>query len=101
MTGPLSSAPGVTTAGAPGAAKADAAAQLTKAAEAFEAVILRQMLAAARQAKLADDVFGSGPTDNFREMADARLADSLASLKQFGIAALLEKQLGGNKGAGQ
>lgn len=105
MTALLPSALPVRGAGPTGTAAAsdgasDAAA-LNKAAEAFEAVILRQMLSAARAAKLADDVFGSGATDNFREMADARLADSLAALKQFGIAALLQQQLGPTKGAGE
>lgn len=71
--------------------------ELRKAAEAFEAVILRQMLASMRKAKLGEDIMGSGATDNFREMADARLADSLAGLRQFGIADLVEKQLGVKK----
>jgi peptidoglycan hydrolase FlgJ len=85
--------------GSAASGESDAKAKLSEAAQAFEAVILRQMLAAARQAKLADDVFGSGASDNFREMADARLADSLAALKQFGIASLLEQQLGRVDGA--
>ncbi len=71
--------------------------ELRKAAEAFEAVILRQMLATMRKAKLGEDIMGSGATDNFREMADARLADNIASLRQFGIADLVEKQLGAKK----
>jgi flagellar protein FlgJ len=71
--------------------------ELRKAAEAFEAVILRQMLATMRKAKLGEDIMGSGATDNFREMADARLADSIAGLRQFGIADLVEKQLGAKK----
>jgi peptidoglycan hydrolase FlgJ len=70
---------------------------LRKAAEAFEAVILREMLASMRKAKLGDDIFGSSATNNFREMADARLADSMAGLRQFGIADLVEKQLGVRK----
>ena len=53
---------------------------LRKAAEAFEAVILRQLMASMRQAKLGDDILGSSATDNFREMADARTADSLAAV---------------------
>lgn len=65
---------------------------LRKAAEAFEAVILRQLMASMRQAKLGDDIFGSSATDNFREMADARTADSIASLRQFGIASMVEAQ---------
>lgn len=68
---------------------------LRKAAEAFEAVILRQLMASMRQAKLSDDIFGSSATDNFREMADARTADSMAALRQFGIADLVESQLRG------
>lgn len=67
--------------------------ELRKAAEAFEAVMLRQMMASMRKAKLADDILGSSATDNFREMADARVADSMAALRQFGIADLVEKQL--------
>jgi peptidoglycan hydrolase FlgJ len=71
--------------------------ELRKAAEAFEAVILRQMMASMRTAKLADEMFGSSATDNFREMADAKLADNMAGLRQFGIADLVEKQLAGLK----
>ena len=68
---------------------------LRKAAEAFEAVILRQLMASMRQAKLGDDIFGSSATDNFREMADARTADSMAALRQFGIADMVERQFRG------
>ena len=68
---------------------------LRKAAEAFEAVILRQLMASMRQAKLADDIFGSSATDNFREMADAKTADSMAALRQFGIADMVERQFRG------
>jgi peptidoglycan hydrolase FlgJ len=71
--------------------------ELRKAAEAFEAVILRQMMASMRTAKLGDEMFGSSATDNFREMADAKLADNMAGLRQFGIADLVEKQLAGLK----
>jgi peptidoglycan hydrolase FlgJ len=67
--------------------------ELRKAAEAFEAVILRQMMASMRKARLGDEMFGSSATDNFREMADAKLADTMAGLRQFGIADLVEKQL--------
>src|SRR3546814_19134871 len=65
---------------------------LRKAAEAFEAVILRQLMASMRQAKLGNDIFGSSATDNFREMADARPADSIASMRPFGIASMFEAQ---------
>ena len=71
---------------------------LRKAAEAFEAVILRQLMASMRQAKLGDDIFGSSATDNFREMADAKTADSIAAMRQFGIADMVERQFRGRLG---
>lgn len=71
---------------------------LRKAAEQFEAVILRQLMAAMRQAKLGDDMLGSSATDNFREMADARTADSIAAMRQFGIADMVERQFRGRPG---
>ncbi|HEY0597537.1 MAG TPA: rod-binding protein, partial [Sphingopyxis sp.] len=48
--------------------------------------------------KLGDDIFGSSATDNFREMADARTADSLAAMRQFGIADMVERQFRGQLG---
>ena len=92
MTTPLSS---IGAAAAPAAAGGGGDGGLRKAAEAFEAVILRQLLASMRQAKLGDDIFGSSATDNFREMADARTADSLAAMRQFGIADMVERQFRG------
>jgi peptidoglycan hydrolase FlgJ len=68
---------------------------LRAAAQKFEAVILRELIGAMRKGKLADDVFGSSATDNFRELADARTAETMASLGQFGIAALVEHQFAG------
>lgn len=67
--------------------------ELRKAAEAFEAVILRQLLGTMRQAKLADEMFGSQATGQFRELADARTADTMAEMRAFGIADLVERQL--------
>ena len=85
MTGPVSPASG--SAAAP-AAKAD----IGKAARAFEAVFLRQMIGSMRQASLGDELFGSSAGEQFRDMADARLADQMAAGKGFGIAELLVKQ---------
>ncbi len=68
------------------------AATLRKAAQQFEAVFIRQMIGAMRTPSLGDDLFGSDASKQFRDMADARLADSMAG--RFGIATLLEKQLG-------
>jgi peptidoglycan hydrolase FlgJ len=60
-------------------------------AKQFEAIFLRQMIASMRAPSLGDDIFGSDASNQFRDMADARLADAMAG--QFGIAQLLEKQL--------
>lgn len=103
MTPPISSSHPA--AGAPSAVapKIGGAADpaLAKAAEAFEAVILRQLMGSMRQAKLGDDIFGSSATDNFREMADAKTADSIAAMRQFGIAAMVEAQFRGRMGDGK
>ena len=73
---------------------------LRKAAQQFEAIFLRQMIAGMRQARLSEDVFGSSATDNFVELADARTAESVAALGRFGIADMIEKQLATRGGAG-
>jgi flagellar protein FlgJ len=62
---------------------------LRGAAQQFEAVFLRQMIGSMRQAHLADDMFGSQATDQFRDMADANLADSMSHQGVFGIAQML------------
>lgn len=74
------------------AAKVDPA--LKKVAKQFEAIFLRQMIGSMRQAKLTDDPLDSSATDNFRELADAKTADSIAALGRFGIAQMIERQLG-------
>lgn len=66
--------------------------QLVAAAQAFEAVFLRQMIGSMRQAKLGEDMLGSSATDQFRDMSDARLADEMADNGDFGIADLLIAQ---------
>lgn len=81
-------APAAETLGAPREA------QLRQAAEAFEAVFLRQVIGSMRQAKIGEDLFGSSASDQFRDMADARLADNMASQGSFGIAELLLQQFG-------
>lgn len=66
-------------------------AALKQTAKQFEAIFLRQMIASMRTPSLGDDLFGSAASNQFRDMSDARLADSMAG--SFGIAQLLEKQL--------
>lgn len=85
--------PSATTAAAPAANPA-----LRKAAQQFEAVFLRELIGSMRKAKLSEDMFGSSATDNFRELADARTADSMAALGQFGIADMIEKQFAARVG---
>ena len=80
------------------AAAADRHKQLQQAAQAFEAVFLRQMIGSMRQAKLADDDLLGGGTagDQFRDMYDARIADSMSGKGGFGIATMLLKQFEGS-----
>jgi peptidoglycan hydrolase FlgJ len=67
--------------------------ELRKAAEGFEAVFIRQVIGSMRKAQLANEMFGSTATENFREFADAKTAESMAKLGQFGIADMVYRQL--------
>jgi flagellar protein FlgJ len=75
-------------------ATAETKASLQKAAQQFEAVFLRQMIGAMRSASLAEGIDDSSATQQFRDMADARTADAMASKGAMGIAELLMKQFG-------
>jgi len=66
---------------------------LEKAAQAFEAVFVRQMIGAMRSASLSEGMFDSSATEQFRDMADARTAENMAKDGAMGIAELLLKQL--------
>lgn len=63
---------------------------LKAAATQFEAILLRQMIAAMRSSSAGDDLSGSDAANRFRDMADARLADAMAG--RFGIADMIERQ---------
>lgn len=69
-------------------------AKLKKAAHAFEAVFLRQMIGSMRSAGLGDGIFDSEATQQFQEMSDAKTADVMAEKGVFGIADMLVKQYG-------
>lgn len=69
-------------------------ASLQKVAQQFEAVFLRQMIGAMRSASLAEGIDDSAATQQFRDMADSRTADAMASKGAMGIAELLLKQFG-------
>lgn len=84
--------------GAPQQQSGAKAAELKSAAQAFEAVFLRQMIGSMRQANLGEDILGSRATDQFRELSDAKLADNMAETGSFGVAEMLLKQFGQNGG---
>ena len=92
MIGPLASPVGGIAGATPGAG-AGKRADMKAAAEAFEAVFLRQMIGSMRQAKLSeDDLFGNSAGEQFRDMSDAKVAEEMAEGGGFGIAELLLKQ---------
>lgn len=93
MTGPVANPAATTTLGAAGGPSIEAQReQLRQAAQAFEAIFLRQMIGSMRNARLAEDVFGSSSSEQFRDMGDAQLADTMSRQGSFGIAELLLSQ---------
>ena len=79
---------------ATGTASASAAnPKLHEAAQQFEAVMLRQMMAEAHKAKLGDTLFSSSAGDTFNDMADARFADIASKSDTMGLAKMLEAQI--------
>mgnify|MGYP002780250594 FL=1 len=70
-----------------------ARAELREAAQQFEAILIRQMLASARNTDFGgSELFGKSD-DTFREMRDARFAEVAAGSGQLGFAAAIERQL--------
>jgi flagellar protein FlgJ len=93
-TYPTTMAASAPLAAGPGPASATAEREaLAKAAKAFEAIFMRQLLGSMRQASLGEGIADSGAVDQFREMADARMAEGLADQGNLGIANLLLRQL--------
>lgn len=68
--------------------------RLDEAADAFEAVFLRQMLASMRSASFGETLFDSAATEQYRTMLDSTLADSMAAGNRLGIAEALTTRLG-------
>lgn len=92
MTRPISLSPSATQATAPAATSSRD--QLKAAAKQFEAIFVRQMLSAAREADFGgDDLFGGQGEETFREMRDARFAEIASDTGALGMAATIEKQL--------
>ncbi|HSJ78327.1 MAG TPA: rod-binding protein [Erythrobacter sp.] len=90
MIGPVSPA-GAT---APASALSPERAELRKAAEGFEAIMVRKMLAAARASSLAEETpLTGGGMQQFQTMRDEHFADITARSGTLGFARSIEAQL--------
>jgi peptidoglycan hydrolase FlgJ len=70
-------------------------AALHKAAQSFEAIMVRQMLGTARQTNFGDDLWGEDQgKDTFDSMRDERTADVVSQSGALGLAQQIERQLG-------
>ena len=68
--------------------------ELRKAAEGFEAIMIRKMLEAARASSLAEDTpLTGGGMKQFTQMRDEHVADIAAQTGAFGFARSIEAQL--------
>ena len=72
--------------------------QLAAAAKQFEAIFVRQMLAAARKTHFDDGTLGGQGMDTFRTMQDEHFADLAADTGAFGLAKMIERQLSAQLG---
>jgi len=91
-TSPITNAATTATA-APSPASPDQA-KLKKAAQAFEAVFVRQLIGSMRSASDGDGLFDSEASKQFQDMADAKTADAMAQKGALHIADMLVKQYG-------
>ena len=82
-------------------AKGDQRAELAQAAKAFEAIFVRQIMAAARKTDFAgeDNLFGGQAMETFRQMQDERFAQIAADSGMLGIGRMIEAQLAGQMAA--
>ncbi|MBV1916950.1 MAG: rod-binding protein [Sphingomonadaceae bacterium] len=67
--------------------------ELAAAAKRFEAIFVRQMLAAARKTDFGETLFSSEATDTFRQMQDEKFAEIASQTGAFGFASIIEAQL--------
>ena len=68
--------------------------KLKKAAQAFEAILVKQMLQSARSANFGNDLVSSKGLETFNTMQDARFAQITAESGKLGFANMIEAQLG-------
>lgn len=80
---------------------ADQKVELAKAAKQFEAIFVRQMLAAARKASLGEGLFDNSAVEQFQSMQDSNVADLVSEKGGLGLAATIERQLSGFIGGGK
>jgi peptidoglycan hydrolase FlgJ len=67
---------------------------LRKAAQAFEAIFLRQLLSSARAADFGgEDLIGGPGIEQFEAMRDEHFADIASQQGVFGLAAAIERQV--------
>jgi flagellar protein FlgJ len=93
VTNPIAPSPSAATVGASPTASPDQA-KLKKAAQAFEAVFVRQLIGSMRSASDGDGLFDSEASKQFQDMADAKTADAMAQKGALHIADMLVKQYG-------
>ena len=79
--------------GGPREGAAGQRAELREAAQAFEAILLRQMLASARSTNFGGNDLFEGSDDTFTQMRDERFAEIAAQSGQLGFADAIERQL--------
>lgn len=59
----------------------------------FEAIFVRQMLTTMRSSSLGEGLFDGQGLEQFRDMQDAKIAESMAEKGVFGISQLLTRHL--------
>lgn len=67
--------------------------KLSGVAKQFEAIFLRQMLAAARKSNFGDSMFSGQGMDTFRQMQDERFADIASDTGALGLGKMIEAHL--------
>jgi flagellar protein FlgJ len=67
---------------------------LEKAGQRFEAIFINMMLKSMRQAKLGEGLFDSKASEQFRDMQDQKLAESMAAHAPIGIGKAMVDFLG-------
>lgn len=82
-------------------AAAQERAELRDAAQAFEAIFVRRMLAAARATEFdKNGIFSGQGLEQFRTMQDEQLADLASRSGAFGLADAIEQHLSAQTGKG-